>query len=131
MTVARTASSRCGYAQSDLAKSLRRDGDPLDSNEFQIRGFRTLNFDAKLDGLADAIHQQVERLGLSVASGQLRHGSHVDTSFVALEDHVELAAHDAPARISNSISRIRNFCTLPVTVMGKFSTKRTSAGTLK
>jgi len=43
---------------------------------------------------------------------------------------VSIAAAASRPRSSISISRIRNFCTLPVTVSGKASTKRTWRGVL-
>ena len=48
--------------------------DPLNPNEIECFRGRTLNFQTKLDGFADALHEHIERFGLSMTARQGGHG---------------------------------------------------------
>jgi serine/threonine protein kinase len=78
------------------------DGDFLDSDE--IEGFElvALDFEAKLDGLADPGHQLIQRPGLRMATPQGRDGADVVPLGVALDDDVELAGHAAFLELRHS-----------------------------
>jgi len=49
----------------------------LRTDEAQLLDLFALSFEAKLDSLADAFHQPVQRPGLLVTTPQGRHGGHV------------------------------------------------------
>jgi len=70
-----------------------RYGDALDSDEFQMARLVASHVETKLNRLANFKHEFIERCGISVATGQLRNGSHIHSFFVPLDHDIKLAWH--------------------------------------
>jgi hypothetical protein len=70
-----------------------RNGDALDTDEFETVRRHTLNFKAQLDGFTNARGNLVQRTALGVASGELRDGGNVKALFITFNDDIELALH--------------------------------------
>ena len=62
----------------------------MDANQFK-RWDGLIFCEAKLNDLADSLHQSIQRLGLSMTAGKRWHSGNVEIIFVALDDDSELA----------------------------------------
>ena len=77
------------------AASSCRDGYPLYPDEVQPFGLLSLHLETKLNGLANPLHQLIQRTRLRVAATQRRDGRDVVALGVSLNHDIELSMHSS------------------------------------
>jgi len=66
----------------------------LNTDEIQCFRRLSLNLQAQLDSFPDSRHQLIRRPRLCVATAECRHGRHIESVYIPLNDNIVFSNHD-------------------------------------